>query len=212
MKICSNCQNQNVNDAVYCRYCGHNLTESADNLSEQGQPKTDAPVTLIAENDTPMNKNVLKFLFRRTKFLGWLCLGLGLFLLILAVVGIVLEAGDQKYLLFISIIDIVCGVVLIYLENVSVKKNKVVTDDMHVLYKFYQDSFCVLTFDGNVKKEESNLTYKNVSKVRKVDNYIYLYLGTNALVVNLNNFTVGTKEDFVIHLRKNCENVKIKKI
>ena len=211
MKICSNCQKQNVADANFCRYCGHNLEEDCTTTSNL-QPTDSQPDSLIAENTTPMNKNVLKQLYRRTKFLGWLCLSLGIFLFILAVLGIILETSDQSFLLFVGIVDTVCGAVLLYLERASVAKNKVVTDDMHIVYKFYDQDFCALTFDGSIKKEETHLSYKNVSKVRKVDNYIFLYLGANALVINLNTFSVGTKEDFVVHLKARCEHVKIRKI
>ena len=211
MKICSNCQKHNVDDAVFCRYCGSKIEDEITASSEQ-QSTDNQTASLVAENTTPMNKSVLKQLYKRTKFLGWLCLGLGIFLFVLAVLGIIVETGDQSYLLFIGIVDTVCGAVLLYLEHASVAKNKVVTDDMYIVYKFFDQDFCVLTFDGSVKKEETHLSYKNVNKVRKIDNYIFLYLGANALVVNLNTFLVGTKEDFVAHLKTRCENVKIRKI
>ena len=203
MKLCNTCQKENDNDAKFCTACGAEFPE------QTVEPLKIAP---IAENDTPMNKETLKRLYKRFKSLGIFFLIFGAACLGLYIIERISQSAEDDYFLFAGCVILGCGVAFLWLHNVYVNKNKFITENTHVVYRFYEDNFYTYTFDGDKKKEASDLSYSNISKVRQIGEFIYLYLGANALVLDANFFTVGTKQVLVEHLKKQCGplNVKIK--
>ena len=199
MKVCTSCNTYNNDDAVFCKNCGEKLPEQKEN-------------TLIVENDTPMNKATLKQIYRNNKFLSFCDLVCGAIILLSAIIQLILGEEDGFFYLFLGVIFTTAGVFLYLTYNTCVNKNKVATENTHVVFRFFDDEFFALTFDGDEKKEESHLSYNKISKVKKVGKFYFLFLGASALVLNPENFTLGDKEKFISLLKEKCDKntVKIK--
>ena len=203
MKLCTNCQKENDADAKFCVSCGTEFPE---------QTVLEVKSPIIAENDTPMNKQTLKQLYKRLKILGIIFMIFGAACLGLYMLESLTQSGEDDYFLLAGCVILGCGVALIWLQNVYVNKNKFITENTRVVYRFYENNFYSYTFDGDKKKEAADLSYSNIAKVKQIGEFIYLFLGANALVLNVKNFTVGTREILIAHLKKQCgeKAVKIK--
>ncbi len=201
MKICNQCTKENTDENKFCAFCGNTLEEPCE------QPTAPQP---RIENTFPMTKDTLRLLYKHFKILGIIMCALGGILALLYILSAVIWEDDLSV---VCCFPLGVGIAFLYIYRMFVVKNKIVSDDTRLLYRFYEKEFHGLTFKGEEKREESHFTYRQIQKAKKLGNFYYLYVGAVALVVKADTFTVGTKEEFVALLKEKCDpkTVKIKK-
>lgn len=201
MKTCPQCQKENIDESKFCAFCGNAL--------ESNNEQELSPTPLI-ENAFPMTKDTLRQLYKHFKLWGITLSVIGGILAVFYILSSVIWEYEPSVL---SCLPLGFGIGFLYIYRMFVDKNKLVSTDTHLIYQFYAEEFCVRSFKGEEKKEESHFTYKQLQKVKKLGGFYYLHLGATALVIKMDTFTVGTKEDFIALLKEKCDpkTVKIKK-
>lgn len=169
------------------------------------QPERERP---LAENDSPMTKETMKDLYKKSKRFGiFAVIGGLLFILLYLAEKRFADPEDEffgKVFLFCGIVIALCGFTLIFMEFFFVKQNSLLTENTHNVYRMYENEIHLLGFEGAQQRDESHVAYEKITKVRKNGRYYYLYLGALVWIVDKDCFTVGSEEVFREILRSKC--------
>lgn len=178
-----------------------------ENVQETQQPQTEK--TVRVENDTKFTRESLKKFYEWIRAFGVICTVIGGLLFLSDLIWMFVADEDTPFLTA-AVGFLAFGIAMLVLHKLYVKNNKMVTDNTHTIYRFYDDELVALDFDGDNKRGESHVFYKQIVRVKKRGDYYQLFLGAVALLVDRNAFTVGTETDMKALLKEKCGEKTVK--
>ena len=176
-------------------------------MQEEGVAEEKKPLFV---NDTPFTMEIIRRSQKGTKKTAILCLVLGL----VSCVASVLIQSAESILIGCAAIYIFMAIVLFFFYRTVTKNNTQAADNAINHFCFYEDEAVCEDFYGGKKKGEQRLSYWQFTKVlRGEDGLLFLQFGAMMWIIESNNFSVGTEEEFLDFLRSNCKakTVKIRK-
>lgn len=230
MKHCSNCNAENADYARFCTSCGHefDISRTPDSITGSAAPTAytfrkpveptvppvvtptirpigdEEPLSILIENDTPFNRQTLKDFYGRLKTSGIFILISASIMLLSGILLSILFNGDS-YLYFVCAgIFAFLGVFFIIYQNKLIKNTKMVDESTHILFRFDENGFCAMTFNGTTQTEYSRITYDKITNVRDYKQYLLFRFGAVVLILNKQTFTVGSEMELKALLSRKC--------
>ena len=158
-------------------------------------------------NDSPFTLETIRKANKHLKNLIIIVFALGA----LSFLNYFLLDGDFL-LLFCGISTIVCGFASLYSYRLQTVRNPQVADNAHHVYKFYEEEIDDVFLYGEEPHGGHRIAYSQLTKVFKLNGFIFLQLGGMGYLVDPNGFILGTEEELIAFLKekRNPKVVKIK--
>ena len=157
-------------------------------------------------NDSPFTFETIRKANKHLKNLIIIVFALGA----LSFLNYFLLDGDFL-LLFCGILTIVCGFASLYSYRLQTVRNPQVADNAHHVYKFYEEEIDDVFLYGEEPHGGHRIAYSQLTKVFKLNGFIFLQLGGMGYLVDPNGFILGTEEELIAFLKEKC-NPKVVKI
>lgn len=201
MKVCQSCKNTNDDDAKFCTFCGGAL-ENAQSCAESALP-------VLIENDTPFTKQTLKNFYKNNKISAIVCLIASVFILICGILELIWER--DPFFFIIACVFLICSFSLFWAYNKLTKDSRF-SENTHQLYRFDERGMAAIFYEGTQKTGDIYIPYDKFTKVKKQKNFIVVFFGNSAYIIDTGTFTKGTEYDLKQLLLSKCppDTVKLK--
>lgn len=164
--------------------------------------------SFAVENVTRITPQLFLKFYKWMKTLGIVFCILGALALVLYIVSFFTydeygnPAPDDSALLAACVL-IACGVMLIIVRAVYTKNAKI-TENTRQIVRFGERAVHIFDFEGDRPFSQAHILYERITRVRQTKEFLILYLGNVAYIMDRGGFTAGSEAELKNLLTYKC--------